>query len=245
MNMIKNVFDRAFSPWGIELPENKLKYRSSGFIEKSWEIQYCFGKEDGKEYLDCYCRHRMTNDRHIRIYEDGTTNENLPTLDYYDYDPEVPDDKQKKGNEILKLLREKGFFPFPSYGHVYEGDFVDGELHGKGKYIFASGYSYDGELDNWIQNGKGKKTSSSGDLYEGDFAGGYPDGKGKYTYSNGNVYEGDFGNGKPRGKGKYTFADGSVYEGGWAKGKQHGNGKKTYTDGKVEEGNWNDGEFVG
>ena len=69
--------------------------------------------------MDVYCSHRMTNDRHFRIYEDGKS-EGLPAIDYfsYGYDPNASEDVNKekennKLNEIKKLLIEKGFYPFP------------------------------------------------------------------------------------------------------------------------------------
>ncbi|MCL1932076.1 MAG: hypothetical protein FWF55_09690 [Treponema sp.] len=117
LKKIKQEFDSMFSHWGIKLPEYKLENRESGLIEKSWRIQFCFGKKGGKEYMDCYCQHRMTNDRHMRFYEDGT-GENLPAYPAFGYmsNPDDPDDKKneeeykKKINEVKKLLSEKGFF---------------------------------------------------------------------------------------------------------------------------------------
>jgi len=106
--------------FGINIPTNNIDIRKNGFFEKDgWLIQFCFGKKDGKEYMDLYCSHRMTNDRHERIYEDGTV-EGLPAIDYfsYGYDPNDPEDvneerEKNKLNEIKKLLSEKGFYPFP------------------------------------------------------------------------------------------------------------------------------------
>ncbi|XP_021267280.1 radial spoke head 10 homolog B2 isoform X2 [Numida meleagris] len=51
----------------------------------------------------------------------------------------------------------------------YTGDFVNGERHGRGRFIYASGAVYDGE---WVHNKK--------------------HGKGKFVFKNGNVYEGEF-----------------------------------------------------
>jgi hypothetical protein len=111
-----------FDFYGIKIPANNINRRESGVFEKDgWLIQFCFGKEEDKEYMDLYGYHRMTNDRHLRIYEDGTYDESLPALDYFDYnyDPNDPEDVNKKKeknkrNEIKKILSEKGFFPFPT-----------------------------------------------------------------------------------------------------------------------------------
>ena len=107
-------------------------------------------------------------------------------------------------------------------GSVYEGDLVNGKMHGKGKYAFADG-----------------------SFYEGDFVNNRCQGKGKLSYSNGDVHEGDFVDGERNGKGKYTYADGRVYIGEFANGNFNGNGKKTYPDGRIQEGRWKDDEFMG
>lgn len=120
MDIIKQEFDEMFKPWGIEFPENKLKNKESGFIEKSgWLIQFCFGEKDGKIYIDIYASNIMTNDRHFRIYEDGT-GEGLPAFpEWYSYNPHDPEDKKKKedafnkeNEKVKKLLHEKGFIVF-------------------------------------------------------------------------------------------------------------------------------------
>jgi len=118
----KKIFNGCFRWPGIKIPEKNLDYRESGFFEKDgWLIQFCFGEKDGKEYMDLYYSHRMTNDRHERIYEDGT-GENLPAFPEFltPYNPDDPEDKKiaeekdkKEIDEIKKLLIEKGFYPFP------------------------------------------------------------------------------------------------------------------------------------
>ena len=91
---------------------------------------------------------------------------------------------------------------------VYEGDFVNGVPHGKGKYRseeFNNRYVYEGDFVNDEQTGKGKKT------YEG--------GTGKWRKMRGSVYEGDFVKGEPHGIGKMTYANGWVEEGKWKDGE--------------------------
>ena len=64
---------------------------------------------------------------------------------------------------------------------LYEGDFVDGKWHGKGKKYYESGAL----------------------LYEGDYADHRAHGKGKWYYESGKLfYEGDFVDGNRHGKGK-------------------------------------------
>jgi len=100
MKLIKNEFNKYFSNWNIKLPEEDLDKRCSGFIQDSgWLIQYCFGREKELEYLDFYATHRMTDDRHHRIYDNGEM-QDLPTLD------------DKNNSEVVQILIDKGFDRF-------------------------------------------------------------------------------------------------------------------------------------
>jgi hypothetical protein len=108
----KKILD-DFNWNGIKIPKTNLKYRENGFIHKDgWLLQFCFGEKDGKEYMDIYCDHRMTNDRHFRIYEDGTS-ENLPTFFEFHCLNMNDEKKEEKLNKLIELFREKGFYPFP------------------------------------------------------------------------------------------------------------------------------------
>jgi len=133
---------------------------------------------------------------------------------------------------------------------VYQGDFVNGNRTGKGKYTWGDGSSYEGDVYegdfvNGIQTGKGKYTWADGEVYEGDWVNGNQTGKGKKTWANGDVYEGDWVDDNQTGKGKYTWADGEVYEGDWVNGNRTGKGKKTWASGAVYEGDFVDGNRTG
>lgn len=116
MKIIKKTFDQAFEAWGITLPEEALSQRQAGKIEAGWYIQYVFGKDEKGEYMDYYAVHRMTNERHRRIYENGDTKALPARLDSFGYDPDVPGDEEKKQAEfyeynrkVSKELKNKGF----------------------------------------------------------------------------------------------------------------------------------------
>lgn len=80
MDKIEALFAERFAHWDITLPSKNLKSRTAGNIKKAgWLIQFCFGHDEKGEYLDFYCAHRMTDDDHIRLYEDGTRVD-LPAL---------------------------------------------------------------------------------------------------------------------------------------------------------------------
>jgi len=126
MNNIKKSFSKYFENWSIEISQNDINERKNGYINKSgWLIQYCFGNENDIEYLDYYASHRMTNDRHIRIYENGEI-KNLPTLreSYLVDTPEPEPIKSQKlkengkeafekyNKEVSEMLINKGFNKF-------------------------------------------------------------------------------------------------------------------------------------
>ena len=95
--------------FNFRLPEEYLANRKRGFFEKDdRSIKFCFGNKNGKEYMDYFCEHRMTNIRHGRIFEDESE-EILPAPDYFIYDNNDPEDYKNKRHEILNLLRKKGF----------------------------------------------------------------------------------------------------------------------------------------
>ncbi len=73
MNRIAEVFNQTFAHWQITLPADSIKSRQRGEIRaEGWTIRYLFGEDENGEYLDYYASHRMTNDRHVRIYASGS-----------------------------------------------------------------------------------------------------------------------------------------------------------------------------
>ena len=55
-------------------------------------------------------------------------------------------------------------------GYTYEGDWKDGQKHGKGKYTdYADGDTYEGEWKDGTQHGQGKITYTDGGTYEGEW----------------------------------------------------------------------------
>jgi hypothetical protein len=112
------TFEREFSAWGIFLPQEDVQQRRRGEIrEQGWRIQYVFGSVGGVEFFDYYATHRMTNDRHERIYEDGAT-ESLPALaDMIVYPADADEDARDQirreyhqhNARTARLLELKGF----------------------------------------------------------------------------------------------------------------------------------------
>lgn len=116
---ISDTFAEHFAHWRITLPQEDLNYRRSGHISQAgWLIQYCFGKDDTGEYMDYYATHRMTDDRHVRIYANGREG-TLPALSSFYVTIEDPikakqleDEYYRHNREVAKMLIDKGFDKF-------------------------------------------------------------------------------------------------------------------------------------
>ena len=139
-----------------------------------------------------------------------------------------------RNNNLERITKEKSGFKTVRKVVRYEGEYFNGERHGKGKEFSKEGrLIYVGEYFKGERHGKGKEFSKEGRLiYEGEYAYGKWDGKGKqYADEEGSnepqlLYEGEFKNGKWNGKGK-------KYEIGLYGGRLE------------HEGNFVDGKFVG
>ena len=116
MSRIEERFRDHFAPWSISIPPGHVQQRRRGkIVEGGWAIWYLFGEDERGEYLDYYASHRMTNDRQIRLREDGTE-EHLPivsTLHPASQDPEeearLAAEHLEENRRVAKLLEEKGF----------------------------------------------------------------------------------------------------------------------------------------
>ena len=117
---IRQRFNRAFANWEIKLPVEAMSLGVVWIIvQRGWTIwtRFDVGAEDGREHLDYYAMHRMTNDRHVRLYADGKE-DSLPAIESgYIYskdataaEKEAAWDKHFAHNQAVeKLLEEKGF----------------------------------------------------------------------------------------------------------------------------------------
>lgn len=119
MNNIQKAFDAAFSHWGIILPLETLASQQPGNLSaQGWSVQYQFGQDERGHFLDYYATNRMTNDRHVRIYESGESaslpssrefiiypagatkeDEQKADQEYYEYNRKVGEELKRKGFE--------------------------------------------------------------------------------------------------------------------------------------------------
>ena len=122
--------------------------------------------------------------------------------------------------------------------YSYEGEYLKGKKHGKGKDYLNGKLIFEGEYLNGKKNGKGKEYYyGSGKLeFEGEYLNGNKHGKGKGYYSDGKLeYETEFSNGEKHGKEKGYYSDGKLkYETEYVNGNKHGKEKGYYSDGKLE-----------
>lgn len=116
MDTAAELFSRDFSHWAIRLPPEDVAHRRRGRIDQEgWTIWYLFGGDDRGEYVDYYATHRMTDDRHVRIYASGEREE-LPTIQSFRpcsddpvEDQRLADELFAKNQQVAALLESKGF----------------------------------------------------------------------------------------------------------------------------------------
>lgn len=117
LGKIKLLFAKEFAMSDICLAEDDVVNRRPGKIDKNgWDISYLFGSDEKGEYLDYYASHRMTNDRHVRIYADGQR-EDLPALvDFRRASQDPQEDERLKeefyaeNSRVLAMLKEKALW---------------------------------------------------------------------------------------------------------------------------------------
>lgn len=110
-------------------------------------------------------------------------------------------------------------------GTRYEGYFTKGKRGPSGKWELRNGNVYEGEFVNGLMHGRGKLTNDVNKTsYDGDWKGGKMHGSGVYLWEDGRRYQGEYENDKKKGFGAYMWIDGRVYYGMWKDGVQHGEG---------------------
>ena len=86
--------------------------------------------------------------------------------------------------------------------YTYTGEWKDNAKTGRGcEQYHITGDVYEGEFVNNEKEGKGKYTYKDGTVYEGGFANSRYDGRGKMTWTDGRKYIGEFRKGRIEGKG--------------------------------------------
>lgn len=90
--------------------------------------------------------------------------------------------------------KRHGLGRFTNGGELYEGEWKEGSISGKGKYSFASGAWYDGEWVNSKFHGRGTYLWPNGSSYIGNWVENKMHGQGAFMTSQGDRYQGRFHN---------------------------------------------------
>ena len=115
---MQQAFNSHFTTWQIELPPDAMQPGLVWLIvQGGWTIWTVPGEEDGREFLDYYAMHRMTDDRHVRLYANGES-EGLPAIEGMYATPQNATEAEEaetsakhfeRNQAVEKLLEEKGF----------------------------------------------------------------------------------------------------------------------------------------
>lgn len=138
-------------------------------------------------------------------------------------------------------------------GDLYEGEIINGQYSGQGRYIYKGLYTFEGTFSQDIfvkgtifyHSPKYKIKKYEGEVLYIPYSKSYlRHGKGKLIFCNGDFYEGEFFRDLYHGKGKLFINEDSIlYEGDFFEGKKQGKGflrsfnKETYYEGEFYNDN--------
>jgi len=122
-------------------------------------------------------------------------------------------------------------------GNIYEGDVLNGMLHGQGSLLWTDGVKYTGEFQFNKVTGEGSYCWPDGSVYTGQVLDSLRSGQGVFT-QNGVVYDGFWSNGLRHGSGTLKHPSGTCYKGEFFNGFKQGKGRIDYPNGNYYEGEW-------
>jgi len=104
-------------------------------------------------------------------------------------------------------------------GRVFVGEYVNGQMV-QGKMTYQDGSTYEGGWMDGMRHSRGRCVFTDRSIYDGEFKEGEFHGFGKMEWSDGGWYEGEWWNGEMHGQGKEVRPNGSLrHEGAWTKGQ--------------------------
>ena len=120
-------------------------------------------------------------------------------------------------SDILLVRYYKDGVIYSYTGDKYDGELLDSQKNGHGKFTFVGGNTYEGGFENDAKSGYGIFIWADGSRYEGYFRDDVKCGYGSMTFVNGDQYEGNFYDDMRSGTGLYTWKDGTSYSGTFRK----------------------------
>lgn len=154
-------------------------------------------------------------------------------------DKVFPDGSRYEGQWKDGQKHGKGCFTYApdgdTYGDTYDGEWLHGKAHGHGTYTSKQS-RYVGEWQDDAKHGQATETWNDTSKYDGTYVRGQKHGKGCFKWPDGSVYDGNFRNNNVEGQGTFTWHDGRQYKGQWLDNKMHGEGRYSWPDGRVYEG---------
>ena len=127
----------------------------------------------------------------------------------------------------------------------YTGEWREDKQHGKGVERTIGGHIYEGDYVNGEKTGKCKIIFNDESVYEGGIKCGKFNGYGRIMWSDGKVFEGNFKNGLKDGLGSLSIPRKGKFEGNYKKGSKNGSGSIIFDKEVRLEGNWLGGEIKG
>lgn len=223
--------------------------------------------EDGARYVGEFVKGQI-NGKGICYYPDGRKYEGQWVRGLREGEGKIiyPDGRVEEGqwseDQLITKLSETTARGPNSQAYDGETGCVSGDCqNGAGAYIHPSGAVYNGEFKNGEIHGKGVCHYPDGSKYEGEWAHRYPDGKGTKTFPDGRVVNGYWKKGQPvdafgnlvdlgetakgehlalqtgcisgdcyGGYGAFAYGDGSLYQGNFQQGRPHGRGTFFYNN---------------
>ncbi|WP_245279080.1 MORN repeat-containing protein [Mesorhizobium loti] len=126
-----------------------------------------------------------------------------------------------KGRLVWRVRGSASYDPKTVYSS-YFGGLRNGRADGQGRLELRSGEVFDGDWLSGELNGKGIHIDAGGNRYEGQFVAGIPNGEGRLLSKTGEIFVGLFVDGLKNGKGQTRLAGGTVYESQWVMGREVG-----------------------
>lgn len=148
-----------------------------------------------------------------------------------------------EGNWRDNKLEGKGILYFEG-GTVYNGNFVNNQFSGSGTIRYSNGDYYEGNWSNNARTGKGKYRWSNGAEFSGDFVKNNITGYGIMKEANGDIYEGYLLNNAYSGAGMMMYKNGDQYLGYFVNNLREGRGVLQFVNGKTQDGLWKANQFV-